>query len=102
MDTSEFTYEAIQPLVGTEFQLATPNGQSFALKLQDVVKIMDRHVDARFKRDPFSMHFLGPQQPYIPQATYALTHETLGGPHWIFIVPISGGKDGYTYEAAFS
>jgi hypothetical protein len=102
METSEFTYEAIRPLAGTTFQLATPDGQSFDLKLVNVVKVMDQHVDARFKRDTFSMHFLGPQQPYIPQSTYALTHETLGGPHWIFIVPIAAGKDGYTYEAVFN
>ena len=102
MDISEFTYEAIQPLVGTTFQLTTRGGDSFDLKLTEVVKILDQHVDARFKRDTFSMHFLGPKEPYIPQATYSMTHDTLGGPHWIFIVPISSGKDGYTYEAVFN
>ncbi|HEY2830307.1 MAG TPA: hypothetical protein VGJ88_09340 [Thermoanaerobaculia bacterium] len=102
MDISEFTYETIRPLVGTTFQLATADGRSLDLELVEVVKIMDQHVDARFKRDPFSLHFRGPQQPYMPQSTYAMSHETLGGPHSIFIVPISSGKDGFMYEAVFN
>jgi hypothetical protein len=102
MDISEFTYETMQPLVGTNFQMATPDGRSFDLKLVEVVKMLDKHVDTRFKRDTFSLHFVGPQDPYIPQATYSMTHETLGGPHSIFIVPISKGKEGYVYEAVFS
>jgi hypothetical protein len=101
MDTSEFTYETIQPLVGTTFKAAAGDGRSFDLELFEVVKIKDQHVDPRFKRDTFSLHFRGPRQPY-PQATYAMTHETLGGPHSIFIVPIAVGKDGYVYEAVFN
>ncbi len=102
MDISEFTYETIQPLVGTTFKLQDDVGHSVELKLVDVVKVLDKHIDTRMKRDAFSLHFLGPQNPYIPQATYAMTHETLGGPHHIFVVPISRGKDGYMYEAAFN
>ncbi|HEX7139988.1 MAG TPA: hypothetical protein VF219_19200 [Vicinamibacterales bacterium] len=102
MDISEFTFESIEPLVGTTFRMTTTNGQAFDLKLTDVVKMLDKHIDTRMKRDSFAMHFLGPQEPYIPQATYAMTHESLGGPHPIFIVPISRGKDGYTYEAVFN
>lgn len=102
MEISEFTYETMLPLVGTTFQMTTRDGPSYPLKLVEVVKIMDQHVDIRMTRDTFSMHFLGPQQPYIPQATYAMTHETIGGPHFIFIVPISKGKDGYMYEAVFN
>ena len=102
MELSEFTFESVEPLVGTTFHLSTPNGQAFDLKLTDVEKMLDKHIDARMKRDSFAMHFLGPHEPYIPQATYAMTHETLGGPHWIFIVPIALGKNGYTYEAVFN
>ena len=102
MDISEFTYETIQPLVGTSFQLAAPDGRSFDLELIEVVKMLDKHIDTRFKRDTFSLHFVGPQDPYIPQATYSMTHETLGGPHSMFIVPIGKGKEGYMYEAVFN
>ena len=102
MELSEFTFEIIHPLVGTTFEMTARDGQSYPLKLVEVLKIMDQHVDSRMTRDTFSMHFLGPQQPYIPQSTYSMTHETLGGPHLIFIVPISKDKDGYMYEAVFN
>jgi hypothetical protein len=102
METSEFTFESIEPLVGTPFHMSTPDGRSFDLKLTGVEKMLDKHVDARMKRDSFAMHFLGPREPYMPQATYAMTHETLGGPHWIFIVPIALAKDGHIYEAVFN
>jgi hypothetical protein len=102
MDISEFTYEKIQPLVGTTFQVAVPGGGSIDLKLVEVVKMLDKHIDTRMKRDAFSLHFLGPHDPYIPQATYSMTHETLGGPHAIFTVPIAKGKEGYMYEAVFN
>ena len=102
MDISEFTYEAIQPLVGTTFQMEVRGGGSIGLELVDVVKMVDKHIDTRMKRDAFSLHLRGPQEPYIPQATYTMRHETLGGPHEIFIVPISKDKDGYVYEAVFN
>src|ERR1700747_2542390 len=102
MDISEFTYETIQPLVGTTFRMGAPDGRAFDLKLVDVVKMLDKHIDARMKRDAFSLHFLGPQDPYIPQATYSMGHATLGGPHSIFIGPIAKGKEGYMYEAVFN
>ena len=101
MDISEFTYETIQPLVGTTFRMEVRGGGSIDLKLVDVVKMLDKHIDTRMKRDSFSLHFLGPQDPYIPQATYSMKHETLGA-HSIFIVPIAKGKDGYMYEAVFN
>lgn len=102
MDISEFTYEALRPLLGTTFRLEDRGGGSIDLELVDVVKMLDKHIDARMKRDAFSLHFRGPQNPYIPQATYLMTHKTLGGPHPIFIVPISKEKDGYMYEAVFN
>lgn len=101
MDVSEFTYESIEPLVGTTFRMAARDGRTFELKLTNVQKMLDKHIDARMKRDAFAMHFIGPREPYFPQATYELTHEALGT-HAIFIVPISLDKEGYRYEAVFN
>lgn len=102
MDISEFTTENMQPLVGTPWKLEAPNGQTYELKLTEVVKTIDKHVDSRYLRDCFSLQFLGPAEPYLPQATYAMSNDAIGGPHSIFIVPVSRDAQGYRYEAVFT
>lgn len=91
----------MSPYVGSIFRI-TVQGQTYELKLVEVLKTLDRHVDQRFKRDSFSMYFQGPPQPFFPQATYAFSHDALGGPHYIFIVPTSRGPEGFLYEAVFT
>ena len=49
---------------------------------------------------PFSLEFTGEGEP-LEQATYELSHETLGA-HAIFIVPISREGERTRYEAVFN
>lgn len=104
MHVDEFTSENITPYVGSMFRLAAPDGQTYELQLVRVLKTMDQHVDQHRSRtrDTFSMYFQGPPQPYLPQATYSFSHDALGGPHHIFIVPTSRGQEGFLYEAVFT
>lgn len=51
-------------------------------------------------REPFSLTFLGPTQPLLPQAMYEFEHPRHGRLA-IFIVPIGAGAEGVTYEAVF-
>ena len=102
MELDDFTSENMTPYVGSMFHLTAPNGQTYDLKLVQVLKTVDQHVDQRFKRDSFSLFFQGPLQPYLPQATYPLTHDALGGPHHVFIVPTTRRQEGFLYEAVFT
>jgi hypothetical protein len=102
MDVSEFTAEGMMPLTGTQWWIEAEDGGRVELRLTDVVKRLDKHVDARFKRDSFSMYFQGPLEAFLPQATYAFHHEALGGPHLIFIVPNGKDAGGFHYEAVFT
>jgi hypothetical protein len=102
MDLSEFTADLLQPHVGTTFRLAAPDGTQHDLKLTKVTKVVDQHVDPRFHRDSFTLLFSGPAQPYLPQATYPLTHDSLGGPYEIFIVPTGQDATGFHYQAVFT
>ena len=52
-------------------------------------------------RDPFSLIFVGPGEPMLPQAIYALTHADLGVLE-IFVVPIAGDAEGVRYQAIFT
>jgi len=53
------------------------------------------------KRTPFSLLFVGPASPTLPQAIYRFEHAALP-PLDIFIVPIGPDGDRMRYEAVFS
>ena len=53
------------------------------------------------RRQPFSLLFLGPADPVLPQRIYRLEHDVLGLLE-IFLVPIGRDEDGTTYEAVFA
>ena len=53
------------------------------------------------RRQPFSILFLGPPDPVLPQRIYRLEHDVLGVLE-IFLVPIRRDADGTTYEAVFA
>lgn len=52
------------------------------------------------KTEAFSLIFRGPAAPRLPQQTWDLEHEKLGG-FPLFITAISGDQDGITYESVF-
>jgi len=82
-------------------QLNTP----FRLKLAEAPAVELRLVEANDHSTPrqemFSLHFQGPREPFLPQATYPLEHDQLG-PLAIFLVPIGGGENGFRYEAIYN
>jgi hypothetical protein len=53
------------------------------------------------ERVPFSLVFLGPPEPVLPQRIYPLAHDELGDRE-LFLVPIAQDADGTRYEAVFT
>jgi hypothetical protein len=51
--------------------------------------------------EPFSLLFVGPVAPILPQSIYLLENETLGRLE-IFLVPIGADAQGVKYEAIFN
>ena len=49
----------------------------------------------------FSVHFYGPGNVYLPQATYNLTHDSMGEIA-LFLVPLAHNERGFLYEAVFN
>lgn len=49
----------------------------------------------------FSLLFLGPARPILPQATYRLEHAEMGAMD-IFLVPVGPQAGGMGYEAVFT
>jgi hypothetical protein len=52
-------------------------------------------------RVPFSLVFLGPPEPVLPQRIYPLGHDELGD-FELFLVPIAQDDEGTRYQAVFT
>lgn len=53
------------------------------------------------RTEPFSLYFLGPLRPVLPQRTWELNHPVLG-PLGVFLVPLGPKEGRMHYEAVFN
>lgn len=99
----KLTVESFTGLVGDTFRASGDGGVTHDLRLVEATDHEDRF--GRFMREesraPFSLIFLGPEEPVLPQAIRRLEHSSLGELE-IFLVPIGRGADGVRYEAVFN
>ena len=75
-----------------------------AAPLEAVLQGVRRHeVHPGPRAEPFSVYFLGPRQPVLPQAIYRLENEAMKTLE-IFLVPIGPDpkEGGMVYEAVFN
>lgn len=100
IDIGTLTAEQARELVGDVFRLRLEM-RTLEFRLIEVVVVTEKHADPRMTRDAFSMHFLGPRDVQMLQATVPLEHEE-HGVITIFLVPIGVAAEGYLYEAAFN
>jgi hypothetical protein len=101
VNLKDLSFENTSQYVGDTFQVPFDNGLVVDLVLEEVVLIMEKHLNPRMLRDSFAWHLRGPRTPHLPQNTYNITHETLGMLQ-LFIVPISAPEHGVEYEALFN
>ena len=105
MDLATLTYETAKALEGTAFQVELPDGTVVPMKLDEVLLFETRqrrrprgHTP---RREPFSLYFVGPVSPILPQAMYTFRGDT----HTIeklFIVPVGQDAEATEYEAVFT
>ena len=104
MELNELTFERAKALEGTVFQVETPDGTTVPIRLDEVLRFdmpqQRRRAPAR-KREPFSLFFVGPVSPMLPQAMYTFRAEELTL-KTMFIVPIGQDAEGTDYEAVFT
>lgn len=106
MDLAELTLDAIRPMIGATFEVRHPDGRTLAMTLADALPFeIHARRSARGlsqpRRAPFSLYFLGPAAPVLPQAMYTFQHDrfSLGR---VFIVPVSADAEAVEYEAVFN
>jgi len=96
------TFDQMKQCVGQNFRVELEGREPVDLLLVRAGKVMESEA-ARLKRDAFSLFFLGPPEPYLPQRTYPFHHEKFGGEaEGIFLVPVGKDPKGFLYEAVFT
>jgi hypothetical protein len=89
-----------EPHHGETFELsaaAGAGGGELALKLVEVKRL----GTALRQGGAFSLLFVSPAGPFLPQATYRLSHPKLGTLE-LFLVPVGPMQGGNGYEAVFT
>jgi hypothetical protein len=102
IDLGSFTVDDAKALVDKVF-IVTADGNDYALKLFEASPI-ELHARRRSqvpKRAPFSIFFLGPREPVLPQAMYSLRSDDAIFES-LFIVPLGRDEEGAEYEAVFA
>jgi hypothetical protein len=105
------TLDMFAPYENQTYSVDPGNGEPVELKLIRA-RGKDLHTtDGRYGRtieeskgvrvDPFSLLFAGPADRFLPQRTYAFTHEAIGE-FIMMIVPVGLDERGYLYEAIFA
>jgi hypothetical protein len=102
MNLEEFSADGLRAHVGSMFHVTLEDGRVFDLMLEEVKVVTEKHTSSRRNRDSFSLYFVGPENVFMPQATYAVRHDELGGPWQIFIVPVGKREGTFLYEAVFT
>ena len=95
LQSSDFT-----PLVEQRFQVSVPGLAPLELSLAEVSELGELATPESSRR-PFSLIFLGPAKPVLPQAIYPLQHDALGRLE-IFIVPLGLRQGQMQYQAIFT
>lgn len=88
--------------VNTKFRLNVDAQNPIELELVEVkgYPYKDQYNE-ELGMERFSLHFYGPGNIYIPQATYNLTHDSMGE-LTLFLVPLAHNERGFLYEAVFN
>ena len=103
MLVEEMSHETFLPRLHQEFSLETSEAGTLSLCLTEVKAhgVPPPNVGYTVKRRPFSLLFLGPCDPVLPQRIYPMSHPVLGA-FELFIVPVGRDERGVRYEAVFS
>lgn len=95
--SDSLTVDSLSAQLNTKFRLGVGTEKIIELELVEV----QNHGDVPGQAERFSAFFRGPLDHFLPQSTYRLEHEPLGGMD-LFIVPIRKDDAGFYYEAAFN
>ena len=95
------TEEEFSKHVNTKFRVNVDAPSPVDLELVEVKGYPYKNNPNEQKNmERFSLNFYGPGDIFLPQATYKLTHESMGEMA-LFLVPLAHTERGWLYEAVF-
>jgi hypothetical protein len=97
------TFDLFEGRVGEEFVVTVDGGPAVRAELVEATEGSEPGGagPAGQQRRQFSLVFLGPAEPVLPQMIYGLDHQDLGHLD-LFLVPIGPAGGGMRYEAVFA
>jgi hypothetical protein len=98
---SELTFAQFTSQCHSKFAVPTGPGTAVELELVQADLQRPRRSASAARVECFSLVFVGPSAPLLPQGTYRFEHPVLGT-FSIFIVPISQDRQRACYEAVFN
>ena len=93
-----FTVETFADRLGETFRVESDSGP-VDLRLASAERGIQRGAKPQGRKQ-FSIVFVGPLEPVLPQRIYRFEHDELGS-FELFIVPIGPDGSGMQYEAVF-
>lgn len=93
------TRETFEPRRGETFHVHLDDDSTIETRLAEVQGSTER--TARVGREPFSLLFLGPPHPVLPQRIYTLENTEMGS-FTLFLVPLGPEGGEVRYQAVFS
>lgn len=84
--------------LGQDFRVRLGQEAGLDLKLTSATPL---GAESGYRRQPYSLLFVGPLTPLLPQAIYPLRNESLGELE-IFLVPLGPQGQTMRYEAIFT
>lgn len=97
---ANLTEEEFSKHLNTKFRFNPGVDTELELELDQVRPYSSRHREHE-GMERFSAFFVGPEQPLLPQMTYAVSHDQMGE-FELFLVPVARVENGYRYEAVFN
>ena len=85
--------------IGTTFRTKLEQGE-VKLDLVEVKGYVSQEIE-QGGMERFSVFFVGPADPFLPQRVYSVAHASMGE-FEIFLVPVAGDEQSYRYEAVFN
>lgn len=98
---AELTKTVFEPLLHARFSVSVGGEPPLELELIELNEPATRGCAPGSGRQPFSLIFRGPRDPWFQQGTYAIEHPELGAQQ-IFLVPVGPDAHGMQYQAVFN
>ena len=99
-----FTAQTFSPHIGDTFRVFYDDSSALEMTLLSATEYGSESAkewSKKSQRTPFTLIFVGPPTPILPQRIYRLEQADMD-PFELFLLPVGPGEQGMRYEAIFT